>query len=163
MLSPYNFVFIANVSNSYLFETDYNVAYEIKFKPFDYLFLDKEFGKYAYEFVIEVFSKPKGIGVPKDAKIAITIAAIFDDFFERQTETVAIYICDSSDGKQMARHRKFSTWFASFGNEKYLKVDFLLDEETVPVSLVLQHINPYKDQIIREFEIITGGYGQIEK
>ncbi len=161
---PYKFRFDKEIHDSYYFTTDYEVKYEVRFKEFFYLF-DKtsEYTHHTYEFSIILLYEPNEKSVPTDVKIAITIAAIFDDFFERQTETVTIYICDSSDGKQMARHRKFSAWFASFGNEKYLKVDFLLDEETVPVSLVLQHINPYKDQITREFEIISGGYGQMEK
>jgi Family of unknown function (DUF6169) len=160
----YKFRFDKEVHDSYFFTTDYGVKYEVRFKEFFYLFdKESEYTHYTYEFSIILLHDPTEKSAPTDTKIAITISAIFDDFFERQTETVAIYICDSSDGRQMARHRKFSTWFGSFGNDKYLKIDFLLDEETVPVSLVLQHINPYKDQIIREFEMITGGYGQIEK
>ncbi len=160
---PYNFRFERELHHSYYFTTVNEVKYEVRFKDFFYLFDDANvYAKSTYEFSIILLANHDA---PIDKDIAPTIALIFDDFFLRQTETVAIYVCDSSDGRQMARHRKFSDWFVYFGREQYIKVDVLLEEDTeqIPVSLVLHYKNPYKNMIIEEFERITDGYGQIGK
>jgi Family of unknown function (DUF6169) len=165
MSDQYDFIFAGGAANSYLFETDYSVAYEIKFKPFEYLFENEGFKHTTFEFVIEQFSKSKEVEAPLDERISKTIATIFYDFLDNQTEKVAIYVCDSSDGRQMARHRKFSGWFSYFDRGNYIKVDFILQEinERVPVSLILHRKNPYKGAIIEEFERITDGYGSVGK
>jgi Family of unknown function (DUF6169) len=166
MNEQYDFIFTGGKSNSYLFDTDYGITYEVKFKSFDYLFDNDLFKYITYEFVIEIFSKSNDTEPPpSDERIPSTIAAIFYDFLDKQTETVVVYVCDSSDGRQMARHRKFSGWFSYFDRGSYIKVDFVLAEndERIPVSLLLHRKNPYKGLIIEEFERITDGYGQVGK
>ncbi len=160
---PYNFRFERELHHSYYFTTVNEVKYEVRFKDFFYLFHDANvYAKSTYEFSIILLANHDA---PIDKDIAPTIALIFDDFFLRQTETVVVYVCDSSDGRQMARHRKFSGWFSYFDRGSYIKVDFVLaeNEERIPVSLLLHRKNPYKGLIIEEFERITDGYGQIGK
>jgi Family of unknown function (DUF6169) len=113
MLYPnsYPFDYLGGENNVYFFVTQNNIAYEVKFKPFSYLFKDKLFSSYTYEFVIEVYSNPTGHTPPFDGLMGVTIAAIFDEFYALQTESITIYICDTSDSKHWARQRKFSAWF----------------------------------------------------
>ena len=95
--------------------------------------------------------------------MGITIAKIFDDFYQRNSHTITVYICDTSDTKQFARERKFSRWFLAFQNESYFKTDAILltsGEEIVPVSIIFRRDNPYKYQIMEAFEKLTDGFTQ---
>ena len=94
-------------------------------------------------------------------RFRITIAAIFIDFFERIIEPLVIYICDSSGSKQLARQRKFNTWFSEFKRPELFKIEAnLLDknDEPIPNSLILKISNPFFMQIIEEFKMIIEGY-----
>ena len=160
----YDFYFLGEVNNRYFFVTKNDVAYEIKFKPFPYLFDgEQQFSTNTFEFVIAIFSNPTLQNPTLDINIGITIAAIFDDFYQRNSNTIAVYICDSSDSKQLARNRKFSQWFLAFQNEAYLKTDAILisaDGVIVPVSIIFRRDNPYKYQIMEAFEKLTDGFSR---
>lgn len=63
-----------------------------------------------------------------DRKLRATILLIFENFFENKNR-VAVYICDSMDGKQHIRNRLFQMWFNSYSRKenytlKTLTVDF---------------------------------------
>lgn len=81
----YNFIFLGGENNSYFFETDFSIVYEIKFKASDYLFfsLDESISKNVFEFVIDRAYNPNKTKTPLDPKIGSTISHIFNDFFER--------------------------------------------------------------------------------
>jgi Family of unknown function (DUF6169) len=158
----YDYDFVGGEFNTYIFETTQNVFYEIKFKPFFYLF-DSEsiYSNHTFEFGMGVLSNPSTKLPPPDAQIPITVATIFIDFFERFTEPLVIYICDSSDSKQLARQRKFNTWFSEFKRPEFFKIEAnLLDKngEPIPSSLILKISNPFFMQIIEEFKMIIEGY-----
>ncbi len=161
-VKAYEFYFSATKDNSYFFVTKDDIAYEIKFKPFPYLFNPKEpFASNTFEFVIAIFSNPTQKTPRLDSNMGITIAHIFDDFYQRNNKTITVYICDTSDEKQLARERKFSRWFLAFQNEAYLKTDAILlspDDKVVPVSIIFRRDNPYKYQIMEAFEKLTDGF-----
>jgi hypothetical protein len=158
----YNFFYLKGEDNSYLFETESELIYEIKFKPTPYFFSkNTTYSDNTYEFVIEIFYNPTSISPPFDKRVSKTISDIFEDFYLKNSETVTIYICDSSDGRQMARSRKFHIWFEEFQHENYLKIDVILVDSAknrFPTSLILRRNNPYLLQIFEEFENITSGY-----
>lgn len=90
-MSAYEFYFSGTEDNRYFFVTKNDVAYEIKFKPFLYLFDSKEpFAKDTFEFVIAVFSNPNQVNLSFDLNMGITIATIFDDFYQRNNQTITI-------------------------------------------------------------------------
>lgn len=167
MNKPYDFSFMGGAFNSYFFLTDNKAAYEIKFCESFYLFPNEPlFSHQTYEFIIELLESPANDKTPPDNRIGLTICLIFDDFYARQTESITIYICDTSDSKHWARQRKFSAWFLSFKNEAYFKSDAVLeseDGEIVPVSIVFRRDNPHKYQILQAFERITDGYRSGQK
>ncbi|MBD2755540.1 DUF6169 family protein [Spirosoma validum] len=110
--APVNkYEFAGGQQNSYSFSTYDRVRYEIKFVPSAYLFVDYvDHHVDAYEMVIAVADNPNGKRIPADRLTEPTIRAIFYDFF-RSKEHVIIYICDSSDGRQEVRFRKFTSWY----------------------------------------------------
>ncbi|MDZ7900962.1 MAG: DUF6169 family protein [Arcicella sp.] len=137
------------------------MAQKITFKNSSTYYFPVPYSYSTYEFAIEVADNPLQGRPPLDARIPITIASIFIDFFERFTEPLVIYICDSSDSKQLARQRKFNTWFAEFKRPEFFKVEAnLLDKNgnPIPSSLILKLSNPFFMQIIEEFKMIIEGY-----
>lgn len=98
--------------NLYSFQTSNGALYNVRFKPSPYVFGEESiFAPYLYELIVELAGNelpPKG----KDKLMPFTVYAIFLDFYKRNGEAnICLYICDSSDGRQMVRARKFVYWF----------------------------------------------------
>ncbi len=152
----YPFYFGGGKHNSYYFETNNGVHYEIKFKETPYLFKNfpKEISKYVFEFAILVEYNPTSKMPPEDKKIGATVVAVFLDFYSKYDNPISIYICDSSDGKEFIRKRKFDQWFAEFNNFNFVKVDEVIaDKENnkFPISLIISKSNPNRTAIIDAF------------
>lgn len=79
----YPFLFKADVDNSYGFETELGIIYNVKFKPSDYLLGDvkTEYSDYLFEFVIQLVYNPLKRNPPLDRLVSKTIAAIIEDFY----------------------------------------------------------------------------------
>jgi intracellular sulfur oxidation DsrE/DsrF family protein len=142
----YNFEFIGGINNSYTIVTTSDVVYEIKFKPSNYLINIDDFeNELVFEFVIELLYKPENVALTLDKLIGPTINKIFKDFYSFYEKSVTVYICDSSDGKQNIRKRKFDHWFQEFNDNTFIKFDdIVIDAELneYPVSFVLKKDNP---------------------
>lgn len=153
-IDNYKFIWIGGEQNVYGFVTQNDVGYEIKFVPSAYLFegyIDHFID--AYEMVIAVADNPKGGRLPADPLTEPTIRAIFYDFF-RSKQHVIIYICDSSDGRQEARFRKFTSWYY-----KNIAVDLFKMDARLPdgdrftlLSGILSKKNPYFCQFVELFK-----------
>lgn len=160
-LLGYDLYFLEDFSNSYFFETALGIKYEVKFKPFTYLFSNPYYANNTFEFVIDINYNPTDKRPPLDRRTSKTIADIFEDFFQKKDDTITVYVCDSSDSRQIARSRKFHIWFEEFQRKNFVKYDLsLIDSEGVmfPISIILHSKNPYKIQIFKEFDDIAEGY-----
>ena len=163
-LSGYDFEFIGFENNSYIFETDSKITYEIQFKPTPYLFDKKyEFANLTFEFVISVVYNSTHGRPPLDVQTSRTIANIFENFYLKTNNIVTIYICDSSDNRQMVRHRKFNIWFEEFHEDLFLKIDTIFKDKEgirIPSSLIIKKDNPFRTQIFDEFAKISDSYNK---
>ena len=160
-LSDYEFRFVDEDPNSYYFTTVNEITYEVRFVPSAYLF--EEYIEHyvdAYEMIIAVADNPTGGRLPADALIAPTIRAIFYDFF-RSNEQVIVFICDSFDGRQKARMRKFMNWYYTDIQRYFFKVDIGIPDlkGDILVSAILKVQNPYFSQFVKVFE----SFGTISK
>jgi len=156
----YPFYFAGGFDNVYAFETDLGISYEVKFKPSDYLLGDvkTEYSDYLFEFVIQLVYNPLKRNPPLDKLVSTTIAAIIEDFYFKKNKSVCIYICDSSDGRQSLRKRKFDEWFYSHENIGVIKYDQIITDSagnSYPLSVILRKDNPYFMEIILAFSNIT--------
>lgn len=160
----YKFEFVGEDCNSYVFETYSKIIYEIQFKPTPYLFdSSREYAKFTFEFVIAVLHNPLQGRPPLDTKSSRTIAKIFEDFYQRFNNIVTIYICESSDNRQMVRHRKFNIWFEEFHENMFLKIDTVFMDTQgvrVPSSLIIKKDNPFRTQIFDEFVKISDSFNK---
>ncbi len=152
----YKFYFEGGQNNSYYFETKDGIIYEIVFKFTPYLFEVKntEITENTFEFSILQSFNPNLKNSSNDKKIGATVVAIFMDFYLRKNKIISIYICDSSDGKELARKRKFDQWFLEYNNGIFIKVDEILIDrynKKFPISLILSNSNPYRAEIFEAF------------
>lgn len=156
----YDFEFRGTVDNKYGFETELGIVYEVKFRPSNYLLGDENtiYASYIYEFIIEVVYNPLGKNPPLDKLVSKTISEIIKDFYYKKNGSVCIYICDSSDGKQVLRRRKFDDWFHSEHNFGLIKIDKKIRDSrgnSYPISLIIQQKNPYFIEIVDDFRKIA--------
>lgn len=138
----------------YAFTTNEDVGYEIRFVPSAYLFVDYVDGHVnAFEMVIAVADNPNGSRLPADPLTEHTIRAIFYDFF-RSLEHVIIYICDSADGREKARFRKFTMWYYRYIAKDLFNMDaWLPDGDRVTIlSGILSTKHPYFSQFVELFK-----------
>lgn len=160
----YSFEFNGGIKNVYSFQTVLGCDYNITFKPTPYLFGENAvFSYFTYEFSIVLAKNPMDKEPPVDLKIPPTIAAIFSDFFNKTFYTVVVYICDSSDGRQIFRKRKFDRWFEYYKGDSFIKIDASFDEtdgNNYPVSLILKERNPFRNEICTQFMNIVGGFNE---
>lgn len=158
----YDFEFAGGVSHSYIFKTINEVVFEIKFKPSDYIFGYSEvISNNAFELGIVILEGKIGAG--KDDKIPSTIAEIVFDFFSKKSDDVIIYICDSSDSRQLARKRKFDSWVEYFKGSDYFKVDaeiIDIEKNKIYSSLILKSDNPNFREIIKYFGSLSSKYSK---
>lgn len=156
----YPFFFDGGENNIYAFETDKGISYEVKFRPSNYLLGDETtaYANYIYEFIIEIVYNPLGKNPPLDKLVSKTISEIIKDFYYKKNGSVCIYICDSSDGRQELRRRKFDDWFYSETEYGLIKIDEKICDSkgnVYPISLIIQVKNPYFIEIIDGFRRIA--------
>ena len=153
----YEYRFAGGKNNSYIFDTDNKITYEIKFVPSGYLFEEGHPARdFTYEYIISVLENNTGKTPPLDKKIPLTLALIFQDFFE-ENRNVGVYICDSSDDKQAIRFRKFNIWFYHFKGTLFNKIDFPIKDKDgvfIYTSLIMRTDNP-------NYKVVVDGYLQI--
>jgi Family of unknown function (DUF6169) len=153
--NTYSFKFEGGYQNSYNFDTDNFISYDIKFKPSDYIFEGRTpFYVPTFELSITVAVNETGKNPPLDLRVPYTIASIFLDFYKQNNGQVIVFICDSSDARQEVRRRKFNQWVELFKGNEYLKFDTKIIDPLGPIyynSIILKTNNPYRDQIIQSF------------
>jgi Family of unknown function (DUF6169) len=152
----YKFYFEGGKNNSYFFETKGEVIYDVIFKPTPYLFeLDTiEIIENTFEFSILLKYNPNSKLPSNDNKIGATVVAIFMDFYYRKNNAISVYLCETSDGKELARKKKFDQWFQKYNDDTFIKIDKnLIDKNNnkFPVSLIIANSNPYEEQIFKAF------------
>ncbi len=152
----YEFEFRGGEDNKYGFETNLGIVYIVKFRPTAYLLGDETtvYANHIYEFIIEVVFNPLRKNPPLDKLVSKTISEIIKDFYYKKNGSVCIYICDSSDGRQELRRRKFDDWFYSEPDFGLLKFDEHIRDSkgnSYPISLIIQQSNPYFLEIIDGF------------
>ncbi len=151
----YEFEFIGGKQNLYLFVTDGEVRYEIKFIPStDFFGAYPELDVDIFEMTISVADNPAGKRLPADPLVALTIFAIFEHFFLPHRQAV-IFICDSSDGREQARFRKFGAWFYNKTSSltDLTKVDRVAIDgnDKILLSLIISRLHPQLMRVVAMF------------
>lgn len=142
-VAPYRVVAID--ASAYRFFTDNGLVYEVGFVD-DYTFFDDN----AYQFYLKELT---GTSAPRDPKIMKTVGAVIEEFLS-QNDSVVIYICDNSDGRQATRNRVFISWFNYYANKDAYTLltgtGTILDNTYYTAAIVAKQ-NPDHDEIINAF------------
>lgn len=154
--SAYKYTAVGGIFNSYFFTTTTDVVYEIKFIPStDYFTIYVDVDAEVFELTISVADNPTGGRLPNDEQVPKTIFAIFEEFFLARRHVI-VFICDSTDGRGRARHRKFGHWFVNLNakTDEMTKFDRVVvdNEERIYLSLVLGRSNP---NLLRLVDLFT--------
>lgn len=156
-MQKYDFEIIEGENISYTFQTDHQFKYAIRLKLSDYIFQESIWSHLCYEFTIDILETPSSKLPPLDNRISPTIAAIFLDFLKNK-EKVILYTCETKDGKESVRARKFNIWFRQFNSEVFLKIDKSIYDKKLHItyynSLIISINNPFKDEIIQDFNAL---------
>lgn len=151
----YKYTFVGGEFNSYFFTTTDDVTYEIKFVPATDLFnAYSDLGAEVFEMVISVADNPTGGRLPADPLSAPTIFAVFEDFFLPKRYAI-VFICDSSDGRERARYRKFGLWFynKTVSTDDLAKFDRIAidGDSVIYLSLIMSRRHPQLTRIVDIF------------
>lgn len=113
-----------------------------------------------YSFSIEVKAGDANSSI-EDARISITVCEIFSLFFST-IQNVAIYVCDSLDSRQLARHRKFGLWFWRFNDGSLVKEDGVAIMEGVPIynSILIHRNNSQLESLLEAFKDLNKAASQ---
>ena len=87
---------------AYTFIADSGAEFSIGFMPDDLIQSDE-----SYEFII---GNLNGVKSPRDKNVKATVIAIVEEFFNANKATM-LFLCSTSDGKQLMRGRLFKNWF----------------------------------------------------
>lgn len=157
---PYGFVVDEDDTNTLAFETDYGLVYKVRFKNSGYVFAGyPELEPTVFELVIRLVLNKNRNRTPPDSRIAATVAEVLRLFLTR-TERVIIYICDSSDLREVARARKFDGWYEYYRGIDFIKINRnIIDSsgEVYLTALIMRHDNPLKVRIFEAFDRLTSG------
>jgi len=147
----------SNLSDlSFEFRTSNGIVYHAYFIAYGDLFPDyPEFAEDAYSFNLEVVIDDAEIQI-LDERVGLTVVAIFRYFFNSM-QNVAIYICDSSDDRQLARKRKFDFWFWKYNDGSIVKEDgtAVIASFQIYNSLLVHKQNIFADKIITAFKALN--------
>jgi hypothetical protein len=113
-----------------------------------------------YEFNIEVLDGDPDVSM-EDPRIALTVLQAFSRFFSA-IENVAVYVCDSSDQRQVARNRKFDIWFFRHSDGSIIKQNgsILAGEQIIYNSILVHRDNIERDSILAAFAKLNGELGK---
>lgn len=148
-VTPYH-VYQDSASGYYIFMSCYGVQIAIDFMKDDILTVSD-----SYQLSISNADNKQS---PRDINVQKTILAIIYEFF-LQNQASLLYICETGDGKQVARSRLFHAWFTSFEYAQNFTsiTTSLKDEEGVynSATLIIKNDHPRYKEVIAEFTDIS--------
>ena len=68
-------------------------------------------------------------------------------------ENAVIYVCDSSDGRELLRKRKFDFWFRKYDDGTIIKIDghIAIEDFHIYNTILIHKDNPLKNKFIEAF------------
>ena len=87
---------------------------------------------------------------------------IIEEFFA-QEESVMLYICDTTDGRQASRDRLFRVWFYSYmGSASYTMCTDTMTIDNIRYfsSIILRSNHPMHNQVLNKFHDFIAEHNQ---
>jgi hypothetical protein len=144
-LSPY---LLSETSDGFAFTTEYGIVYKAAFRDDADYFPDHPSIRPILSFAI---APAEGKPGPKDPRIEVTVAHIFQLAFEANPNTVISYTCSTANRQGLYRSILFRRWFDKH-ESGYLKVDYDNPRIDEYAAVIYQAKHPQRVKIKRIFE-----------
>ena len=144
--SPYH---LRGIDEGFAFDTDFGITYIIRFTDdSDYL------AESSVSVTILTFSiSPiNGEVKQKDVRVEVTIIQALMLTFEILPDVVINYVCSLEDNQEKARSRLFNSWFLKSGKDRFVKLDYVNQDDKIYTSAIFRRDHPAEQQIERLFE-----------
>jgi hypothetical protein len=132
------------------FKTDFGVIITIDFIEDDLVTTGE-----SYQVILANANKKKS---PNDEKVKDTVLAIASQFLEEH-QSALIYLCETNDGKQLARERLFKSWINAYdyGMRFFCMFTSIVDSEGVDnaAAIIIRNDNPKLKEIVNEFTDVS--------
>ena len=138
--------------NTSVFVTDNEITYFIEFFSYSYMFPAKAKLGSIYTFNFYPSKEEAKERIKTDGRIKATILDILTGFF-KENNTALVTICDSTDSKEMYRHKLFDKWFVELEAVFVEKYDCktIIEGTTLYNSLLIHSKHPNKQKAIDYF------------
>ena len=150
--SPYKV--LKEDDNIFIFKTKYGIVYSAGFMQ-DTSFMNDG----VYQFFLINKSRKKG---RRDEDIYETVRVIIEEFFA-QKETIMLYICDTTDGRQASRDRMFRAWFHSYVESASYSMyteSMVIDQVRYYSSILMRKDHPKLITVLSSFTNFFKGHTQ---
>lgn len=154
MPGPYE---ITSDEDGYKFTTDQGIEYRIVFEDLNSIFyeyptLHGRVFSYAF-FPTQKLSRE---GRRKDLRIKITIAHSIQEFFETR-DNLIVFVCDSTDNRDLCRKRLFDLWFEELNPGSLEKYDGYVgkDDYYIINAIIIRVDLQDKNYVIQTFESLN--------
>jgi hypothetical protein len=154
--SPYE---ILEDDNGYYFTTSSGIIYRIVFDDLDSVFSDYKTLKgrvFSYSFYPTI--KQKGA----DERIKLTIAYSINEFF-KNNQNMIVFVCDSTDERELCRKRLFDGWFSEFNiNGNLEKFDGIVsgDDTSISNSIIMSSDLSDKAFVVKTFNALNDQFSR---
>jgi hypothetical protein len=119
-LQPYKIIVVRN--DYFEFITSAGIVYACYFLSYAEYFKEyREIAGNFYSYNVDVIKGTKA-GISSDERTGRTIIEIVKNFLAG-LENAVVYVCDTSDGKELLRKRKFDQWFRKYDDGTIIKVN----------------------------------------
>ena len=141
-----HYTVFANTDDAYIFYTRQGIVYEVSFDE------DRPIGGCeTYQVTIRKVNLADG---SYDPYVSNTILSIIEEFFEAN-QSVLLYICDTSDGRQQARNILFLKWLRNNDKDGRYRIstcNVFVEGEMWYAAIIVRVDNPLCDVVTAEFE-----------
>lgn len=127
------------------FRTSAGVVYHVGFYPDSYFMPGS-----AYHFYISSTDNH----APKDSSVFTVVSLVIEEFF-RTDSSIMLYICDSSDARELTRANLYKRWYDNYSRKDSLilrTAEIQLKNNCIYSGLVIRKDNPMSALIIEAFD-----------
>lgn len=149
-MQPYKTIIVHH--NYFQFTTSAGIVYACYFLSYSEYFKEyKGIAENIYSFNVEILKGGKAKG-SNDDRIGRTIIEILKLFLSG-LENAVVYVCDTSDGKELFRKRKFDLWFKKYDDGTIIKIDGLIvtTDFNIYNAMLIHKENRLKNTFIEAF------------
>jgi hypothetical protein len=149
-LQPYKTNIVRN--NYFEFTTSDGTVYLCYFLSYSEYF--KNYGEIAgniFSFNVDIVRGRK-TGISSDERVGRTIIEIVKGFLSG-LENAVVYVCDTSDGRELLRKRKFDQWFRKYDDGTIIKVNghIAVPNFNIYNAILIHKENQKKNKFIEAF------------